>query len=282
MTIRELSHDIRLRLTPHFGTGEALALERIILEDTMHLSPVDVVLRADSAVPSFITDKVDAIVRRLFADEPIQYIMGEARFCGLRLKVTPDVLIPRPETEQLVDMVADVCGSRADLRLLDCGTGSGCIAISLARRLRFPSVTAVDVSLAALAVAHGNAESIGVKIDFMSADMLRADTMPHGLFDVIVSNPPYVMESEMKSMASHVLGHEPALALFVPDDDPLRFYRALFGYASAHLASDGVVFFEINPLQAGSFASLAAEYGFCDTEIYADLYGRRRFVISRR
>lgn len=283
MTVRELSHGIRSALTPRFGAGEASAMERIILEDVMRLTPVETVLRVESAVPPFIPGKIDAILTRLQDGEPIQYVMGHARFCGLTLKVTPDVLIPRPETEQLADMVADFCGDRTDLRLLDCGTGSGCIAISLARRLRFPAVTAIDVSDAALAVARENAAASGVRVDFRRADLLDACSMPAGQFDVIVSNPPYVMESERTLMEPHVLDHEPGLALFVPDGDPLRFYRAVLGYAASHLADDGAVFFEINPLQSGRYAALAAESGFSEVEITADLYGRRRFaVISRR
>lgn len=283
MTIRELSHGIRSALTPRFGAGEAAAMERIIFEDVMRLTPVEAVLRADSTVPPFIPEKIRAILTRLQNGEPIQYVMEHARFCGLSLKVTPDVLIPRPETEQMTDMVADFCGDRTDMRLLDCGTGSGCIAISLARRLRFPAVTAIDVSAAALAVARENAAACGVSVDFRLADMLDAGSMPAAQFDVIVSNPPYVMESERTLMEQHVLEHEPGLALFVPDGDPLRFYRAVIGYAASHLADDGAVFFEINPLLSDRFAPLAAEAGFSEVEITADLYGRQRFaVITRR
>lgn len=282
MTVSELSRHIRAELSPQVGQSEADAMERIIMESVMHMSRVDTLVRGDSEVPDFIPAKIDSIIARIKEGEPIQYVVGTARFCGLDFEVTPSVLIPRPETERLVDMIADDCGSRADLHIIDCGTGSGCIAASLARALKFPQVTAIDVSPDALDVARRNFKRLKVDVDALKADMLRPATMPDGEFDVIVSNPPYVLESEKAEMESHVKDREPSLALFVPDSDPLRFYRALLEYAATHMAADGTVYFEINPLEADRFEPLARQAGFADTRIVTDIHQRRRFAVIRR
>lgn len=258
-------------------------MTRIVMEHLMHLSRVDEILRGDSEVPDFIPAKADAIVARLLDGEPIQYIVGSARFCGLELEVTPAVLIPRPETEQLVDLISDERGRFSGQRVLDCGTGSGCIALALARALRFADVTAIDLSDGALEVARRNNSALKAGVELVKADMLDAASMPAGEFDVIVSNPPYVLESEKDAMESNVLDHEPAMALFVPDADPMRFYEAVTAYAADHLANDGAIYFEINPLEADKFGPMAASYGFEETEIITDYRGARRFArITRR
>lgn len=266
MTVSQTAAYLRSRLVPAFGDGEARALERIIFEDVMNLRPVDVVVNPDRELPDFMDGKVGGIVERLLAGEPIQYILGRARFCGMTLAVSPATLIPRPETEELVDIITDRYSSRTDLRVLDLGTGSGCIAIALARALKFPRVTAVDLSADALAVARRNAADYRVKIDFIQADMLNLD-LP-GPWDIIVSNPPYVLESERAAMHSRVLDHEPAMALFVPDSDPMRFYDAVLRYARE--SQSGAVYFEINPLCVSRFKG---------AEIVKDIHGKDRFAI---
>lgn len=262
MTVKELSTHIRRRLC---SDPEVRALERIIFEEVLLMRPVDVVVNPDRSVPPFIPAKVDAIIDRLLAGEPIQYILGRARFCGLELQVSPDVLIPRLETEELVDLIVRRYGSRPDLHIIDLGTGSGAIALALARALRFPQITAVDLSGAALDVARRNAADLRVKIDFVRADILSLH--PAASYDLVVSNPPYVLDSERKDMESKVLDHEPASALFVPDSDPMRFYDAILhnfrGRASAF-------YFEINPLCAGAFRG---------AEIVKDTFGKERFAI---
>lgn len=264
MTVAELSATLRRRLAP-FGSGEARALERMIFEDVLLMRPVDVAINPDRELPPFIPPKVSTITDRLLAGEPIQYILGRARFCGLDLRVTPDVLIPRPETEELVDIIARRYSRRPDLRVIDLGTGSGAIAIALARALKFPQVTAVDISEAALDVARSNAADCRVKIDFVRADMLTLK--PDGRYDIVVSNPPYVMESERGEMERHVLDHEPPTALFVPDSDPMRFYDAtLRNFRGAA----GAIYFEINPLCTNRFAG---------AEIIRDSFGKNRFAI---
>lgn len=257
-------------------------MKRIILSEVMHLSPVEAVIRGDNEAPDFIPGKVRGILDRLIAGEPIQYIFGKARFCGIELEVSPAVLIPRPETEQLVDIITDMAGKRSDLKVLDCGTGSGCIAIALARALHFADITAIDISGEALQVATRNAEAYGVKIDLKQADILNEASLPRTSWDIIVSNPPYVLDSERVGIERHVIEHEPHSALFVPDSDPLRFYNAILDYAASHLAANGNIFFEINPLEADKFCEAALRRGFSRTDITSDLHGRRRFAIISR
>lgn len=266
MNAGQIAEYMRTRLEPRFGAGETRALARIIFEDVMNLRPVDIAVNPERELPDFMPGKVEKIIDRLLAGEPIQYVIGRARFCGMELKVTPATLIPRPETEELVDLVTARYSRRTDLRILDLGTGSGCIAIALARALKFPQITAVDFSADALAVARENAAGYGVKINAIEADILNL-SLP-GPWDVIVSNPPYVMESERGEMEPQVLNHEPASALFVPDKNPMRFYDAILNYARK--AGAGAVYFEINPLCADRFKG---------AEIVKDIHGKDRFAI---
>lgn len=280
-TAGQIYDSLRMRLSPKFGDNEALAMARLVMENVLNYSPVDIILNRDTEIPDFITEKTEAIIDRLLADEPLQYILGTARFCGMTLNVTPDVLIPRPETEELVDIITDRWSTVPDLRVLDLGTGSGCIAIALARALRFPQVTAVDISAGALEVARGNSRGLRAKITFLHDDML---TMPPGQdsFDIIVSNPPYIAMSERASMAAHVKDREPAEALFVPDADPLMFYRAIARYASSALTARGALYLEINPLYADGLKRLLADEGFTDVTILPDMQRLDRFAIATR
>lgn len=266
MTVTEASRTLRSLLSPEFGGGEARAMERIIFEEVVCMSTVDVIVNGERELPDFIINKIEHITQRLLNGEPLQYILGTARFCGMKFEVTPAVLIPRPETEELVDLIVDRYGSHTDLRILDLGTGSGCIAVALARALKFPQITAVDISQDALNVARRNAASAGVGINFVHADMLNLSLA--GKWDIIVSNPPYIMAKERREMETHVADHEPESALFVPDDDPMRFYNAVLAYARNTNA--GAVYFEINPLCASQFKG---------AEIVRDAYGKQRFAI---
>lgn len=260
MTVMELSSYIRSRLA---DDPEVRALERIIFEDVLLMRPIDVVVNPDRELPEFIPAKITAILDRLISGEPIQYIIGHARFHGLYFRVTTDTLIPRPETEELVDIIADRYAQYSDLRIIDIGTGSGAIAIALARTLKFPKITAVDISGKALEIARQNAADLSVKINFVHGDILRLKPEEH--FDIAVSNPPYVLESERTDMEAKVLDHEPASALFVPDDDPLRFYNAIRRNVNAD-----AYYFEINPMCAKQFDG---------AEIIKDSYGKSRFAI---
>lgn len=265
-TVRRLSDKLLSRLAPVYGPNEARAMVRIILEDVVMLTPVQVAVNPDREMLDFIVEKTGRIAARLLAGEPLQYVIGHARFYGMDFSVSQAVLIPRPETEELVDMIVKRFGSQSDLRVLDIGTGSGCIAIALARHLKFAQVTAIDLSAEALDVARANARSLNARVDFIEADAL-ALSLP-GPWDIIVSNPPYVMQSESAEMEARVLNHEPHTALFVPDSDPMRFYDAILAYARRVRAK--AVYFEINPLCAGLFTG---------AEIIKDIHGKDRFAI---
>lgn len=272
---------IRASLSPKYGEGEAREMGRIIFENLKGWNPVDLAIRQNEPISGFICGKVDSAVKRLLDDEPIQQIFGNAHFYGLTLKVTPDTLIPRPETAELVDLIVKD-NQRKDLRVLDAGTGSGCIAIALARNLPFPAVTAIDLSDKALEVARENGRELHVAVDFRKADIMRLPAGLEGMtFDILVSNPPYIAEKEKSTMQRNVLDYEPAMALFVPDSDPLEFYRALLSASRGDmLAQGGRIYFEINPLYASRLASEAIEMGFNDVTIIRDTSGKERFFYA--
>ena len=280
MTTAQARRSVVSRLAAVHGEREARAMCEMIFETVLGWRPVDILMRDDSELPAFAPGRFEEIVTRVERGEPLQYVLGVARFHGHEFKVTPATLIPRPETEQLVDMVVDACGDRDDLRVLDIGTGTGCIALSLARALRFPRVTALDVSRSALAVASENASRLRVKVDFVQCDILRET--PRGEWDVIVSNPPYVRESERATMERHVTDYEPAGALFVPDADSLLFYRAIAGYAARSLSPGGRLFLEINSTLSKETTAAVAAAGISRVETVRDFNGLPRFVVGSR
>ena len=273
--IEQLKNGLAGVVEPH----EAQAMIRIICEDIFNYDQVDVALRQEGELPDFAQERVTEIISRLRRHEPLQYIVGSARFHGHRFKVTPAVLIPRPETEQLIDMIVDE-NTASDLRVLDMGTGSGCIAISLARALKFAQVDALDVSRDALAVARENAAMLKVKVRFFESDMLAPQ--PPARYDIIVSNPPYVCWSERESMERNVLDYEPGQALFVPDNDPLLFYKAIAAYAAQSLERGGRLYLEINQRFGNEIRRLLEDKGFDEVRIIEDSYGKTRFAAATR
>ncbi len=278
--MRETLTKLRLALRPLYGNGETEAIIKIIFHHLKGWNTVDMIMHEPEPLSPFIKSEIDKILTRLLNHEPIQYITGEARFHGLELSVNPSVLIPRPETEELVDIITDTVNGRTDLRVLDIGTGSGCIAISLARALKFPQVTALDISPEALDTARKNATSLKTNIRFLQTDILKS--VPHGEYDIIVSNPPYVDESEKKDMEDNVLLHEPHTALFVPDDNPLLFYKRITTLSDTLLAPGGYLFLEINPRHSEALADLATSSGLTETEIIKDSFGKDRFLKARK
>lgn len=274
--MRDTLKKLRLALRPIYGNRETEAIIKIIFHYLKGWNTVDFIIHEPDPLSPFIKEEVDKILERLLAHEPIQYITGEARFHGLEFSVSPAVLIPRPETEELVDLIADDCRGKKDLRVLDIGTGSGCIAISLARAMDFPIVSALDSSPEALTVAKENAKKLGANIRFISADIFSWN--PTGKFDVIVSNPPYIDESEKKDMENNVLLHEPHSALFVPDSDPLLFYRRIASLAPLALNHGGRLYLEINPRHASELSQLLSDYGFSSIAILKDSYAKDRFI----
>lgn len=281
MTLAELNNLIITSLTPVLGAGEARATARLLLEDDLGVSPTTLVLRGDRVLEPETESRFARYIRDIAAGMPPQYAVGKARFMGMSLKVTPSTLIPRPETAMLVDIITNAYNGRADLHACDLGTGSGCIAIALARALPFLNIEAVDISRAALDVAAQNATALNVNILVEQGDILG--TLPATLapYDFIVSNPPYIAASEGAEMEARVKDFEPQTALFVPDDDPLRFYRAIVTFAGDSLKSDGRFYFEINPLYASQLRKMCMSQGFsCD--IIPDSFGKQRFAVCNR
>ena len=282
MTTQEAITVFRQRMGDLYPHGEADAMMRIIMEEIMHYSPVDVAIRANEPLPDFFPLRLDDIMHRLERHEPLQYILGVARFHGHNFKVTPATLIPRPETEQLVDMIIDRHGHRDDLAVLDLGTGCGCIAISLARALKFADVTGVDVSNEALNVARTNAAALKTRVHWIEADMLEMKPMPAESFDIVVSNPPYITMSEQAAMERNVLDYEPHEALFVPDDDPQRFYRAIASIAMHVLVKGGMVYVEVNRAYGNDTAAVMQQAGLQDVAVLRDSFGNIRFVTAAK
>lgn len=283
MTLNECRQTAERRLSTLYPQGEARWLTRIIFERLKGYTQVDMAIKANDTVSEFTIGTVNKIVDRLLRHEPIQYIFGLTQFYGLTLKVTPDTLIPRPETEQLVEMIIDDAGGREDLKVLDIATGSGCIAIALARYLKFADIKAIDISEKALEVARDNARATKTAITFSRADALclRPATTP--LYDIIVSNPPYITMGEKATMDRNVTDFEPAIALFVPDNDPLMFYRAICDYAASALRSGGRMYFELNPLFAAQLSEqMKSENVWNDVQTIIDMQRNIRFLTATR
>ncbi len=272
MTLGQSIAETRKRLEPHYSDGEARALVREILFRLKGWTPVDIAVKADEPVSGFIQSKISEAVD----------IFRRATFYGLDFTVTPDVLIPRPETAELVDIIVGDHSGQSDLRVADLCTGSGCIACALARNLPFAEVTAIDISEPAIAVARENASQLKVDVD-VRRDAVLALTPPEApLYDIIVSNPPYITQSEKTSVDANVLLYEPHSALFVPDTDPLLFYEAIGLYAVKALAPRHSLYLEINPLHAEALRDMLARQGWHDIDLRRDTSGKLRFAIATR
>lgn len=289
--------DIWRRLAGVYDQREARAVARMLVEEKFSLSFADIICGGVEALPDADKQWIEAAVKRLEQGEPIQYVLGWAWFGGLKFNVRSGVLIPRPETEWLVD---NICAHPAPLndrplRILDIGTGSGCIALSIKQRLPETYVEAWDISTEALSIAADNARSLGLDVVWRQQDALNItpnvlSTTPNDnsvvpdspLWDVIVSNPPYICERERTDMARNVLEHEPSTALFVPDTDPLLFYRAITRYAVGSLNEGGRMLFECNTLYAGDTARMMADEGMTATQVYDDCFGKPRFAVGKR
>ncbi|UPS44962.1 peptide chain release factor N(5)-glutamine methyltransferase [Prevotella sp. E15-22] len=287
------------QLTQVYDDYEAKAIARMVYEIRFGLMPSDLFIGKDTQLSTDNQELLTEIAQRLLTGEPVQYVLGEAEFGGRTFHVEPGVLIPRPETYELCQWITkDRKLTKEDgknLSILDIGTGSGCIACTLAADIPNTQVSAWDISEEALRIAAENARRIGVKVNFEKRDIL--DDIPtiyerpcHDLvttlsrscheFDIIVSNPPYICEKERATMERNVLEHEPELALFVPDDDPLLFYRAIARHAAKTLKPRGTLYFEINPLYINEMQQMLSEEGFSHTEIRNDQFGKQRFTKS--
>ena len=308
MTYSEIWH----RIATSYDDGEARAIARILIEELFGLSYTDIVCGATEQLSADDTLRLDTAVRRIEQGEPLQHVLGYADFCGNRFCVNGSVLIPRPETEWLVDEGAKLMSTTATSspkRILDIGTGSGCIAISLKLRLGDAYVEAWDISEEALRTAESNAQALKAEVTFRKRDALKAEeeclqggalvsSAPTGQtkdsinsneasttaapWDLIVSNPPYICDSERSAMDDNVLLHEPHTALFVPDDDPLRFYRAIARYALLTLNIGGSLLFECNTRYAEATGKMLRDMGFEEVTVSDDCFSLPRFVRGRK
>ncbi len=286
--------EIWQRLSSSYDEREAKAVARYLLDVGYGLTMTDII---GGAVETLDESRLNEQLRRLQAGEPVQYVLGRTFFCGHEFRVRPGVLIPRPETEELVGVACDRVARYGEIHILDIGTGSGCIAISLALAIPDAQVVAWDVSDEALAIARENALHLGAKVTFKKEDILRKQIAPSfgkatgrraqlgngGLgeaFTLIISNPPYICEKERKDMEQRVLDHEPSLALFVPDDDPLLFYRSIAEYATKALTPKGLLLFEINPLYKDAMEEMLLSLHFHDIVFHEDQFGKIRFCES--
>ena len=274
-------------LTARYGSGEARALYELVMQRRFGLSRTDILLGKDTNLSADNKAELEIIIHRIAKGEPVQYVLGCEEFCGRTFLVGPGVLIPRPETQQLVQLVEQHIAPGSSV--LDVGTGSGCIAITLA--LAGYRMTALDISEEALEYARRNAERLGAEVEFRKGDIRNnSQCTIHNsqldsyisTFHAIVSNPPYVCEMEATEMDENVLMHEPHLALFVPDDDPLLFYRAIADYGLQHLETGGWLFFEVNRAYAGQVGELLLQKGYTNVKTVKDEYDNERFVCARR
>ena len=286
--VRECRKYYASELETIYGSDEANALIMILLEHYFSLDRVKIAMNPELRLSESELLTLHFAVKELLKNKPVQYIIGETEFCGMRFFVDENVLIPRPETEEMVKKIAS-CRDKACLvptgcDILDIGTGSGCIAISLAKLLTDSKVTAVDVSEKALNVARKNAKANEVNVRFILDDILNPQNpeLIDNQYDIIVSNPPYVCESEKSEMRANVLDYEPSSALFVSDNDPLIFYRKILEFAQKTLKSSGEVWFEINEKFGNEMKNLCLAKGFKDVEIIKDFRGKDRILKTTR
>lgn len=276
--MRKLTEKIGLALGNTYAKEETSAITRAVCCDMLGIATTTYYIKEEVTLTAEQERRFEEILRRLQQGEPLQYIEGKAPFCGMEFAVRPGVLIPRPETAELVDWIVQDHASQAP-RLLDMGTGSGCIAIALDKLLPLAKVEACDISTEALAVATENNGRNGTSVEFFHHDMLDLSApLPHS-YNILVSNPPYIKQSEQTSMEQHVTEWEPHTALFVPDEDPLRFYRAIAEIGMTEtLEPGGCIYVEINQALGAETVALFESYGYKEVTLRKDFYGNDRMV----
>ena len=277
MLIQEFKRHFFLELSNLYPETEIQSFFNILIEFKLHLSRIQLALEHNFNLNNDDLVFLQNALSKLKYQIPIQYIVEETAFYGLMFKVDKNVLIPRPETEELVDWIIQTHKNKNNLKILDIGTGSGCIAISLAKNLPNAEVSAIDISAEALNVAKNNAILNNVKVDFINADILTLQKLDQN-FDVIVSNPPYVRELEKEQMQQNVLSNEPHIALFVENGNPLLFYDKIAELAKNHLTENGALYFEINQYLGAETVDLLKTKGFKNSELKKDIYGIERMV----
>ena len=274
MKLKDLKIDFITKLSVTYQKEEVLSFFKILCEEYLNITPTKLLLVGEELINKEQLDMFSKVIIRLLNEEPIQYILNTTSFYGLDFICTPSALIPRPETEELVDWILK--SEKNKISILDIGTGTGCIPISLAKNNTDYTVSALDISDAGLELAKDNAQKNEVDISFISADIFSYKSEKK--YDLIVSNPPYVRNLEKIKIQNNVLNFEPPLALFVDDDDPLVFYRAILEFAKSNLSEKGSVYFEINENLFNEMESLLASYRFSEIELKKDVFGKHRFI----
>ena len=275
MILEDYRSQFRNQLASLYSQEEAKAITSLAFQFVLKMDRVGISLSRKQELSPSQQEALQEVLERLLEAEPIDYVIGTAPFYGLEFKINKATLIPRPETEELVAWILAEITEKS--KILDIGTGSGCIAVSLAKHLPTATVTAIDVSLGALEIAKSNADCNGVAVHFLEQNILQADSLPV-TYDVIVSNPPYVRELEKAEINDNVLKHEPHTALFVADNDPLIFYKKITELALIHLNPGGKLFFEINEYLGVETVALVQDLGFSNVMLKKDAFGKDRMI----
>ncbi|MDG1394630.1 MAG: peptide chain release factor N(5)-glutamine methyltransferase [Flavobacteriaceae bacterium] len=281
MQLKALQDFFQNGLLGYYPKEEITSFFNLLCEDRLNFKRIDISLKAETLISPDTFEFFEAAIGRLLEYEPVQYILGTTSFYGLDFSVNSKVLIPRPETEELVAWILKDANPNQPLKILDIGSGSGCIAISLAKHLPQASVYALDVSPEALSVAQQNAQQNKVQITGFEANVLEW-TSPDLYFDIIVSNPPYVRELEKEFMAPNVLEHEPHLALFVENDAPLLFYKAIVELSKINLKKEGLLYFEINEYLGVETKALFSSNHFEDVQLKTDIFTKPRMICAKK
>ena len=282
MTITQLKNKFLEDLGDNYPKEEILSFFNLLAVHVLEMSRLQMALEPNKELSEAEIGEFEQALAKLASFEPIQYIIGETEFFSLNFKVAPGVLIPRPETEELVQWILDEVSlqQKSDLKILDIGTGSGCIPISLKKYLPKAQISAIDISEEALKIANLNAEQNEVSVEFIQQDILSAEKLPRQ-FDIIVSNPPYVRELEKAEMHQNVLQYEPETALYVKDENPLLFYKKITKLAQEGLAKNGLLFFEINQYLGEETKAMVQDHGF-DAELRKDMFGNFRMLKAQK
>lgn len=281
MQLKSLQNFFKNGLMGYYPNEEIDTFFYRICSMHLKLKRIDISLKSEMIITNHTFEYFEMVIERLLNYEPIQYILGSTLFFGSDFIVNKEVLIPRPETEELISWVLEQLDPDKSIKILDIGTGSGCIAISLAKQLPTADVYAMDISLGALSIAKKNAEANGVVIQFIEASILDWESQDL-FFDVIVSNPPYVRKSEKEMMSPNVLNHEPHLALFVENNNPLLFYKAIVEMSKRNLTSQGLIYFEINEYLAEETKSLFSSTFFQAVQLKRDIFSKHRMLCARK
>jgi release factor glutamine methyltransferase len=277
MTLSQIKTNFTDRLLPVYSKNETEAIFSFICRQLLNYSKIDIHAKKEIQVPEKIEIKIRGILTRLIDHEPIQYILGSVEFYNLNLNIDNRALIPRPETELLVDIIVKDFSENKNLKIIDLCTGSGCIAIALGAYMSDPKIIATDISIDALSLAQSNAHKVKIDVEFIPDSILKPKHK-YGSFNLIVSNPPYVRESEMRLMEKNVIKYEPHQALFVKDSDPLVFYRAIAEFGQKYLYPDGSIYCEINESLGKETAEIFMNHGFRKTFVLKDLNNKNRFI----